>query len=300
MVSASLASESTTRGPCSYERTGGTAAGRVGPRRHGCPPVLPGRPHQGADRRGAAALPVQGGAPHRPGPLQRDRPHHDRHAGCRRHRAQRAGPRAARALAARSSSTPTTTRRTRATSPTSRPRSSPRCSARATCWGWAGHGPCSPPHSGSRGPGLHGRPDDRGPDQPGRRREPDRRRRRPRPPRGRPRLLVLRAAVRVRPRERRGRPPPAGDRGGVRPLPRAHPRGGRHRLLAARPQRPVRRAHRRRTRGVAPRGRARRPLRHVPRRRGHPAHDAAGPPGDRDQRRAARRRARRDLRGLRP
>ena len=46
---------------------------------------------------------------HRPRPLQRHRPHHDRHAGRRRHRAQRAAPRAARPLAARSSSTPSTT-----------------------------------------------------------------------------------------------------------------------------------------------------------------------------------------------
>ena len=60
-------------------------------------------------------------------------------------------------------------------------------------------------------PGVHRCPDDRGPDQPGRHRQPDRRRQRPRPPRGRARLLVLRAAVRVRPGQRRGRPPPAGD-----------------------------------------------------------------------------------------
>src|SRR6185436_10297414 len=103
-----------------------------------------------------------------------------------------------------------------------------------------------------------------------------------------------------RPGERRGHPPPAGHRGRVRPLPRTHPRGRRHRLLAARPQRPVRRAHRRRARGAAPRGRRRRRLRHVPRRRGHPDHDAAGPSGDRDQRRAARRSAGRHLRGSRP
>ena len=297
MVSASLASESTTRGPCSYERTGGASAGRSGPRRDRRAPVLPGGPHQGADRRGAAALPVQGGAPHRPGPLQRDRPHHDRHAGCRRHRAQRAGPRAARAL--RRALVVNTDDDDDATgarpSPTSRPRSSPRCSPRRDVLGlgWS-RAVLATARAAHAGPRLHGRPDDRGPDQPGRHREPDRRRRRPRPPRRRPRLLVLRAAcscpTRRAPRSsaasrRRRRRSPASPT-----LTHAVVGIGSWQPVRSRP---ARRAHRRRARGVAPRGRARRPLRHVPRRRGHPAHDAAVPPGDRDQRRAARRRARR-------